>query len=131
MPRLQKISKEQADARSMMTGRIVDSYTNIGTVKLFSHAGREETYARAGMDGFLDTVHRQMRKVTLFHVLVYANNSIALFAISALGIHLWLTSAHLGRRDRDRRRSRHAHQRHVAMDHVGSLGAVREHRHCL
>ena len=93
MPRLQKISKEQADARSMMTGRIVDSYTNIGTVKLFSHAGREETYARAGMDGFLDTVHRQMRKVTLFHVLVYANNSIALFAISALGIHLWLTSA--------------------------------------
>lgn len=93
VPRLQKISKEQADARSMMTGRIVDSYTNIGTVKLFSHAGREETYARAGMDGFLDTVHRQMRKVTLFHVLVYANNSIALFAISALGIHLWLTSA--------------------------------------
>ncbi len=93
VPRLQKISKEQADARSMMTGRIVDSYTNIGTVKLFSHAGREETYARAGMDGFLDTVHRQMRKVTLFHVLVYTNNSIALFAISALGIHLWLTSA--------------------------------------
>ncbi|NRP19150.1 putative multidrug export ATP-binding/permease protein [Ensifer adhaerens] len=93
VPRLQKISKEQADARSMMTGRIVDSYTNIGTVKLFSHAGREETYARDGMDGFLSTVHRQMRKVTLFHVLVYANNSIALFAISALGIHLWLTSA--------------------------------------
>ncbi len=93
VPRLQKISKEQADARSMMTGRIVDSYTNIGTVKLFSHAGREEGYARDGMDGFLDTVHRQMRKVTLFHVLVYANNSIALFAIAALGIHLWLTSA--------------------------------------
>ncbi|MGF6175625.1 ABC transporter ATP-binding protein [Ensifer sp. 4252] len=93
VPRLQKISKEQADARSMMTGRIVDSYTNIGTVKLFSHAGREEGYARAGMDGFLDTVHRQMRKVTLFHILVYVNNSIALFAISALGIHLWLTSA--------------------------------------
>ena len=93
VPRLQKISKEQADARSMMTGRIVDSYTNIGTVKLFSHAGREETYARSGMDGFLNTVHRQMRKVTLFHVLVYLNNSIALFAISALGIHLWLTSA--------------------------------------
>ncbi|MGO4621135.1 ABC transporter ATP-binding protein [Ensifer sp. 2YAB10] len=93
VPRLQKISKEQADARSMMTGRIVDSYTNIGTVKLFSHAGREEGYARDGMDSFLGTVHRQMRKVTLFHILVYANNSIALFAIAALGIHLWLTSA--------------------------------------
>ncbi|WEX86945.1 ABC transporter ATP-binding protein/permease [Sinorhizobium garamanticum] len=93
VPRLQRISKEQADARSMMTGRIVDSYTNIATVKLFSHAGREETYARAAMDEFLDTVHRQMRKVTLFHVFVYTNNSLALFAISTLGIHLWLTSA--------------------------------------
>ncbi|KQY26760.1 ABC transporter ATP-binding protein [Rhizobium sp. Root482] len=93
VPRLRKISKEQADARSMMTGRIVDSYTNIATVKLFSHAGREETYAKESMDGFLQTVHRQMRKVTLFHVLVYTNNCIALFSIAALGIHLWLTSA--------------------------------------
>jgi ATP-binding cassette subfamily B multidrug efflux pump len=93
VPRLRKISKEQADTRSMMTGRIVDSYTNIATVKLFSHAGREESYARDSMDAFLGTVHRQMRKVTLFHVLVYTNNCIALFSIAALGIHLWLTSA--------------------------------------
>ena len=93
VPRLRKISKDQADARSMMTGRIVDSYTNIGTVKLFSHAGREEAYAREGMDTFLATVHRQMRKVTMFHVLVYTNNCVALFSIAALGIHLWLTSA--------------------------------------
>jgi len=93
VPRLQKISREQADARSMMTGRIVDSYTNIGTVKLFSHAGREETYARAGMEEFLETVYRQMRKVTLFHICVYSNNCIALFAVGALGIYLWLTSA--------------------------------------
>lgn len=92
VPRLRKISSQQADARSMMTGRIVDSYTNIGTVKLFSHAGREETYAREGMDEFLDTVHRQMRKVTLFHILVYVNNCVTLFAIAALGIHLWLTT---------------------------------------
>ena len=93
VPRLRQISKEQADTRSMMTGRIVDSYTNIATVKLFSHAGREETYARESMDEFLQTVHRQMRKVTMFHVLVYTNNCIALFAIASLGIHLWLTSA--------------------------------------
>ncbi len=93
VPRLRKISKDQADARSMMTGRVVDSYTNIATVKLFSHAGREEAYAKDSMDGFLQTVHRQMRKVTLFHVLVYTNNCIALFSIASLGIHLWLTSA--------------------------------------
>src|SRR5690606_36343601 len=46
VPRLRRISSQQADARSMMTGRVVDSYTNIATVKLFSHAGREEGYAR-------------------------------------------------------------------------------------
>ena len=93
VPRLRKISKDQADARSMMTGRVVDSYTNIATVKLFSHAGREEAYAKDSMDDFLQTVHRQMRKVTLFHIMVYTNNCLALFAIASLGIHLWLTTA--------------------------------------
>ncbi|MBD9373086.1 ABC transporter ATP-binding protein [Rhizobium sp. ARZ01] len=93
VPKLRKISSDQADARSMMTGRIVDSYTNIATVKLFSHAGREEAYARNGMDEFLQTVHRQMRKVTMFHVLVYLNNCVALFAISSLSIWFWLNGA--------------------------------------
>jgi len=90
VPRLRKIASQQADARSLMTGRVVDSYTNIATVKLFSHAGREEVYARESMDGFLDTVHRQMRKVTLFHMSVYLNNCISLFVISSLSIYLWL-----------------------------------------
>ena len=90
VPRLRKIAAQQADARSLMTGRVVDSYTNIATVKLFSHAGREEVYAKESMDGFLDTVHRQMRKVTLFHMSVYMNNCISLFIISSLSIWLWL-----------------------------------------
>ena len=51
-----------------MTGRVIDSYTNISTVKLFSHALREEIYAKEGMDSFLRTVHRQMRLVTLFSI---------------------------------------------------------------
>ena len=46
IPKLAKLSKNQADARSLMTGRITDAYTNINTVKLFSHAGRESKYAR-------------------------------------------------------------------------------------
>jgi ABC-type multidrug transport system, ATPase and permease components len=41
VPRLSRVSRAQADARSLMTGRITDAYTNIATVKLFSHAGRE------------------------------------------------------------------------------------------
>ncbi|WP_137130335.1 ABC transporter ATP-binding protein [Rhizobium sp. FY34] len=90
IPRLRKSSSEQADARSMMTGRIVDSYTNIGTVKLFSHAGREETYAREGMDAFLVTVHRQMRQISLLNICVDINNALVQFSVAALGIWFWL-----------------------------------------
>lgn len=90
VPRLRRLSSEQADARSMMTGRIVDSYTNIATVKLFSHAGREEAYAKDGMDAFLGTVHRQMRQITLLNVCVDINNAIVLFAVSGLSIWFWL-----------------------------------------
>ncbi len=89
VPRLRDTSKRQADARSDMTGRIVDSYTNIATVKLFAHAGREERYARDGMARFLDTVHPQMRLVTQFYGLVYLINCIAVFAVAALSIWLW------------------------------------------
>lgn len=74
VPKLKKISTEQADARSLMTGRIVDSYTNIMTVKLFSHSRRETDYAEQGMEGFLDTVHRQMRLVTGFNICVEIAN---------------------------------------------------------
>ncbi|MCB5201332.1 ABC transporter ATP-binding protein/permease [Neorhizobium sp. T786] len=90
VPKLKKLSSEQADARSMMTGRIVDSYTNIGTVKLFSHAGREETYAREGMDAFLGTVHRQMRQISLLNICVDINNAVTIFIVSAASIAFWL-----------------------------------------
>lgn len=90
VPRLRKLSSEQADARSMMTGRIVDSYTNIGTVKLFSHAGREESYAKEGMNEFLGTVHRQMRQISLLNIFVDINNALTVFAVAGLGIWLWM-----------------------------------------
>ncbi len=90
VPKLRDVSERQADARSAMTGRIVDSYTNITTVKLFSHAGREASYAREGMEAFLTTVHGQMRLVTLFQTLIYFNNCLVVFAIAALSIWLWL-----------------------------------------
>ena len=47
IPRLSRISNKQADARAEMTGRITDAYTNIQTVKLFAHAGRESQYAKS------------------------------------------------------------------------------------
>lgn len=46
IPRLGRVSQEQADARAVMTGRVTDAYTNIQTVKLFAHAGRESQYAK-------------------------------------------------------------------------------------
>ncbi len=64
VPKLGEISQAQADARSLMTGRVVDSYTNILTVKLFAHSAAESAYARDSMEPFLDTVHQQMRLVT-------------------------------------------------------------------
>ena len=92
VPRLKKVSREQADARSDMTGRVVDSYTNITTVKLFSHAGREATYARESMDSFLITVHHQMRLVTRFQFCVYFINAFLVFAVSGMAIWLWLNT---------------------------------------
>ncbi|HZY67597.1 MAG TPA: ABC transporter ATP-binding protein, partial [Devosia sp.] len=90
IPRLAKIAEQQADARSLMTGRIVDSYTNISTVKLFSHSNREEAYARDAMDGFLQTVHGQMRMFSVLNATITAMNCALLFAVFALGIWLWL-----------------------------------------
>jgi ATP-binding cassette subfamily B multidrug efflux pump len=90
IPRLRDIAEKQADARAAMTGRIVDSYTNISTVKLFAHAGREEAYARESMEAFLKTVHPQMRLVTLFNNFVYFNNCLSVFVIAGLGVWFWL-----------------------------------------
>ena len=93
VPKLKHIAAEQADARSTMTGSIVDSYTNISTVKLFSHDQRETEYAEKGMKGFLSTVHQQMRLVTGFNFCVQLTNYTLLFAISAISIYLWMHSA--------------------------------------
>ncbi len=90
IPRLGKVAKDQADARSLMTGRVVDSYTNIQTVKLFSHARREASYAREGMAGFIDTVYRSMRLVTSLYGCLYVLNSLLLVSVASLSIWFWL-----------------------------------------
>ena len=93
LPKLRQISTTQADARAEMTGRIVDTYTNIHTVKLFSHAGREASYARDGMNQFLQTVHPQMRLVTVLNVCVWSLNALLIFSLAALAISLWADAA--------------------------------------
>src|SRR6185312_4788058 len=71
IPRFAETSAAQANARALMTGRVVDAYTNIPTVKLFSHSQREEGYVREAMDEFLPTVYRQMRIATALNVSIY------------------------------------------------------------
>jgi ATP-binding cassette subfamily B multidrug efflux pump len=88
VPRLGRVSRAQADARSLMTGRITDAYTNIATVKLFSHAQREAGYVRTAMQEFMVTVHGQMRLVSGFEVV---NHTLSMGLIgSTAGMALWL-----------------------------------------
>jgi ATP-binding cassette subfamily B multidrug efflux pump len=93
VPKLKALSKQQADARSAVTGRIVDSYTNITTVKMFAHAEREDAYAKDGMEWFLDRVHAQMRLVTQLTIILNCMNSLLLFSVSSLSIWLWYIGA--------------------------------------
>ncbi|BEP91875.1 ABC transporter ATP-binding protein [Acidovorax sp. A79] len=90
VPRLGKVGKAQADARSVMTGRITDAYTNIATVKLFSHTRRESEFARAAMDAFKLTGYAQMRLVSLFEIVNHI--LVVVMILGACGTALWLWS---------------------------------------
>ena len=90
VPRLGKVSRDQADARALMTGRITDAYTNIATVKLFSHTRREAQFARAAMEDFRQTGYAQMRLVSIFETVNHA--LIVLLILAACGTALWLWS---------------------------------------
>ena len=93
VPKLALAAQEQSDARSLMTGRITDAYSNIATVKLFSHGNRESAYAKESMEEFMVTVHKQMRLVTVIETLTNFT-SISLI-VSTAGIGLWLWSQEL------------------------------------
>lgn len=93
VPRLKDVATRQADARSEMTGRIVDSYTNINTIKLFSHTSREAEYAKDSMSQFLQPVYQQMRLVTWLTFSVQTLNYLLVFAIGAMSIWLWTEQA--------------------------------------
>ncbi len=90
VPRLARIGKAQADARSLMTGRVSDAYTNIATVKLFSHTRREAQFARDAMQDFAATGFAQMRLVSGFEIV---NQALSMGLIAAVaGTSLWLWS---------------------------------------
>ena len=88
VPRLGKVGAAQADARSVMTGRVTDAYTNIATVKLFSHARREASYARQAMQEFMQTAYRQGRYVSGVEIV---NHTLSMgLVMCTAGVTLWL-----------------------------------------
>ena len=93
VPRLGKIAQAQADARSLMTGRITDAYTNIATVKLFAHGRREAGYAKAAMQDFMQTAYGQMRLVTGFEVVNTLLSALLVGSTALLALWLWGVSA--------------------------------------
>ncbi|MFN3304550.1 MAG: ABC transporter ATP-binding protein [Roseateles sp.] len=93
VPRLGKIGKAQADARSLMTGRITDAYTNIATVKLFAHGRREASYAKSAMQDFMVTAYGQMRLVTGFEVVNMLLSALLVGSTALLSLWLWGVSA--------------------------------------
>ena len=93
IPKLSKTAQRQANARSLMTGRITDAYSNITTVKLFSHASREASYAKSSMKEFMVTVYAQMRLATSLDTLVYAVNVLLILSTGILSVYLWSINA--------------------------------------
>ncbi len=89
VPRLKDRAVETSEARSMLTGRIVDSYTNMMTVKLFAHTEREDEYARSAMREQLGKLTLQLRVTTLMEFSLFAINGVLLVATTALAIMLW------------------------------------------
>ena len=89
IPKLAKTAENQANARSLMTGRVTDAYSNITTVKLFSHGAREAAYAKSSMKEFMVTVHAQMRLATSLDTLTYASNVMLTLSTAIIGIALW------------------------------------------
>lgn len=89
VPRLGKVSQAQADARSLMTGRVTDAYANISTVKLFSHGKREASYVRSAMEEFMQTAHAQMRLVTGIEIVNFTLNMLLIIGTASVGLWRW------------------------------------------
>jgi ATP-binding cassette subfamily B multidrug efflux pump len=93
VPRMRDRSKEMSEARSMLTGRVVDSYTNILTVKLFARAREEDAYVREAVDEHTGMFHASLRLNTLFGLTLSTLNAMMVTGTAALAIHLWTVGA--------------------------------------
>jgi ATP-binding cassette subfamily B multidrug efflux pump len=93
VPRVARAAEAISEARSMLTGRIVDSYTNMQTVKLFAHAEREDDYARDALADHTRKFFHQQRQITLMTTMLSVANSMLLLVTGALAVFLWSQGA--------------------------------------
>jgi len=89
VPRIRARSTFLAEKRATLTGRIVDSYANIQTVKLFGHLEREDSHAREAFVAHTDAYRGQTRIVTMLNLTVSINNSVLLVAVTVVSVTLW------------------------------------------
>ncbi|MEA2945885.1 MAG: ATP-binding cassette, subfamily multidrug efflux pump, partial [Alphaproteobacteria bacterium] len=89
VPRMRDRSKEMSEARSMLTGRIVDSYTNILTVKLFARAHEEDAYVRDAIEEHTGVFHKSLRLNTLFGLTLSSLNAMMVTGTGGLALVLW------------------------------------------
>ena len=89
VPRMRDRSKDVSEARSVLTGRIVDTYTNILTVKLFARARQEDDYVREAVDEHTDLFYRSLRLNTLFSASLTTLNAFLMVGTGGTAIGLW------------------------------------------
>ena len=89
VPRMRDLARESSEARSLVMARVVDSYTNVLTVKLFARLADEDAYVRESIDEHRAAMRRHMRLITRFHFGLTAMNAALLVATATIGIWLW------------------------------------------
>jgi ATP-binding cassette, subfamily B, multidrug efflux pump len=89
VPRMRDRSKAMSEARSMLTGRIVDSYTNILTVKLFARPREEDAYVRDAVEEHTGVFHRSLQLNTLFSFTLSSLNAMMVTGTGGLALYLW------------------------------------------
>ncbi|MGL4634671.1 MAG: ABC transporter ATP-binding protein [Beijerinckiaceae bacterium] len=89
VPRIGETAKVMSESRSTLTGRIVDSYTNILTVKLFAKAADEDAFVRDALIRHTELSQQQGRMVTGFIMGLAALNALLIATISGVAIWLW------------------------------------------
>ncbi len=89
VPKMRDLAKTSSEVRSQVMGRVVDSYTNILTVKLFARAKDEDAYVREVIDEHRDAIAAHMRLITRFMTTLSVMNAMLLVGTAAIGITLW------------------------------------------